>query len=425
MSTFKQENLDHIKDIFQHKTGVELSARRPVRHTVRTAVVLAAVIACFTLTALAASLFSSLDGDDLGFAATYEGNGIVTIQVENRSSKELHFQPVLKLMRWTTGEEVEPLSDNVRFDGTEIAPRSSGTITIDLSQAYDIQTLEEPLTDDWYYFVLTNNNFAFGQDWMCSVDFAETIWTPIEYPEPASVDDTAIQSIEESLRFYFEADTEDIETRRTLGAQYVETYTELLEGMDANIVPSVSPVLPGNRINSAIPYLMVDRAEPGVIFDESIPAEEQYLLIGTNYFSMDSKFKFLATEGEYALVLSASLPDGKYGGEGKQIPLVYILTYEKSSIQSDDDFAFIYGQLLTFEELEQYQVYEDDQYVCYEVSGLIYSNLQEYTESYVAQDSNIYFDEQVWERVQNIYTYYKENLPELFFYFDWNRLSAS
>ena len=24
---------------------------------------------------------------------------------------------------------------------------------------------------DWYYFVLTNNNFAFGQDWMCSFDF--------------------------------------------------------------------------------------------------------------------------------------------------------------------------------------------------------------------------------------------------------------
>ena len=24
---------------------------------------------------------------------------------------------------------------------------------------------------DWYYFVLTNNHFAFGQDWMCTFDF--------------------------------------------------------------------------------------------------------------------------------------------------------------------------------------------------------------------------------------------------------------
>ena len=32
--------------------------------------------------------------------------------------------------------------------------------------------MEENLPEgDWYYFVLTNNNFAFGQDWMCSFDF--------------------------------------------------------------------------------------------------------------------------------------------------------------------------------------------------------------------------------------------------------------
>ena len=34
------------------------------------------------------------------------------------------------------------------------------------------QAMEENLPEgDWYYFILTNNNFAFGQDWMCSFDF--------------------------------------------------------------------------------------------------------------------------------------------------------------------------------------------------------------------------------------------------------------
>lgn len=416
MSTFRQENLNHIRDIFQTKTGVELSPRRSVSHAVRAAVVLAVVIVCFTITALAAGLFSSLDGDDLGFNATYEGDGIVKIQVENRSEKELRFQSALKLMRWTTGEEIEPLSDAVKFDGTIIDPHSTGTMTIDLSRAYNMDALEEPLTDDWYYFVLTNNNFVFGQDWMCSVEFADTIVTPIEYLAPAPVDSTTIQNIEEALQFYFEADTENITNRRTLGAQYVETYTELFEALDANIVSSVSLVLPDKGITPELSYLTVTDPEQGVIFDESTSVEEQHLLVGRNWHSMDSKFKFLATEGENALVLSASLPDSKYGGEGKLIPLMYILTYEKASIQSDDHLAFIYGQLLTFEEMEQYQVYEDDQYVCYEVSGLIYSDLQEYTESYVARDSHIYFNEQVWERVQNIYDYYKENLPDLFYY---------
>ena len=63
MSTFRRENLDHIKNIFQEKTGVELTHRRSVGRTVRVIAVVAAVIACCTITALAAaSLFSSLDG---------------------------------------------------------------------------------------------------------------------------------------------------------------------------------------------------------------------------------------------------------------------------------------------------------------------------------------------------------------------------
>lgn len=417
MSTFKQENLDHIKDIFQSKTGVELSVQRPVQRTVRTAVVLAAVIVCLTATALAAtSLFSGLDGDDLGFKTTYEGNGIVSIEVENRSDKVLRFQNVLKLKRYAANEEIQPISDAVTFEGTEIAPHSTGTMIIDLSQAYDMDALEVPLTDDWYYFVLTNNNFVFGQDWMCSVSFAETVWTPTEYSEPAAVDDTTIQNIEEALQFYFEADTKNSKNRRTVTAQYVETYTELFETLDANIVSSVSPLLPGNRIDTSIPHLTVARAEPGVIFDESIPAEEQYLLIGTNHFSTDSKSKLLATQGEYALVLSASLPDTKYGGEGNMMPLMYILTYEKSAIQSEKDLAFIYGQLYSFTDLEKHKVYEDEQYICYEVSSLIYSDLMEYAESYAAEIGNTRFDDPIRTRIQNIYNYYKENLPDLFYY---------
>lgn len=416
MSTFNQENLNHIRNIFQDKTGVEVSARRPVRHAVRAAVVLASVIACFTITALAAGLFSSLDGDDLGFNATYEGDGIVMIEVENRSDKELRFQPELKLRRYAANEEIEPISDAVIFEGTKIEPHSTGIMTIDLSQAYDIAALEEPLTDDWYYFVLTNNNFVFGRDWMCSISFAETVWTPIEYPEPAAVDDTTIQNIEESLRFYFEANTKDSENRRALGALYVETYTKLFETLDASIVSSYSPRLPGNRIDTSAPILTINRVEPGVIFDESIPLDEQHLLIGMNYFSTDAKGKFLATEGEYALVLSASLPDTKYGGEGHLVPLMYILTYEKSTIQSDDDLAFIYGQLYSFTELENHKVYEDEQYICYEVSDLIYSDLMEYAEGYTEEIGNTRFDDQIRTRIQNIYDYYRENLPNLFYY---------
>lgn len=40
-------------------------------------------------------------------------------------------------MRWSTSEEIAPLSDNIIFENTEIKANTSGTMTIDLSAAYD------------------------------------------------------------------------------------------------------------------------------------------------------------------------------------------------------------------------------------------------------------------------------------------------
>ena len=428
MNSFHKENRDHIKAIFQERTGVELTRRRRAGRAVRVAAVAAAVLACCTVTALAANrLFSSLDGDDLALSAVYEGDGIVTVQVENRSGKALHFQKALKLMRWTTGEEIAPASGDVTFTGTEIEPYSSGVMTIDLSGAYDIGALEEPLTDDWYYFVLTNNNFVFGQDWMCSVDFAETVWTPMEYPEPGQIDGAVTEHIEESLRPYFETVTFDVEERRTMNADYVETYMRLFAEFEGNIVPSVSPVLPGNRLSTQSPFLRVGAPAPGVVLDDSVPPEEQELLVDIRWRSSDENGKLLAAQGEYPLVLSANLPSlGYEDAFGDPIPLLYIFTYEKSAISSGQDYAFLYGRLLSFAELEPYQVYEDDQYVCYEVSGLIYSDLGEHMESFASQHAgSIRFDEQVRARVENICAYYRENLPGLFYYFDFNRSEAS
>ena len=67
---------------------------------------------------------------------------------------------------------VEGDSRKIRMSGQTIEPRSQGVVSIDISEGYDVKAVEENLPEgDWYYFVLTNNNFAFGQDWMCSFDF--------------------------------------------------------------------------------------------------------------------------------------------------------------------------------------------------------------------------------------------------------------
>ena len=87
-----------------------------------------------------------------------------------------------------------------------------------------------------------------------------------------------------------------------------------------------------------------------------------------------------------------------------------------NEIHTTQDYAFIRGQLLTFEQMEKYKIYEDEQYVCYDVSDLFYSDLRQYVESMVSQRSDVYFDELVWERVQNIYTYYRDNMGTLLGY---------
>ncbi len=127
------------------------------------------------------------------------------------------------------------------------------------------------------------------------------------------------------------------------------------------------------------------------------------------------------------LVVSANLPSLRYEDAfGEAIPLLYIFTYEKSAIRGDQDYAFLYGRLLSFADLGPYQVYEDEQYVCYEVSGLICSDLAERMEDFAGQNAdNVRFDEQVRARVENIDTYYKEDLSDLFYYFDFDQPRAS
>lgn len=241
MDSFNKTNLQNIKDIFEEKTGVALETRRR-RQPIRAAMLVAAVLVCsLTMTAFAVSLFSSLSGDDLSLSATYEGNGIVTIQVANKSDKDLSFQRQLKLMRWSTGKEVEPVSDTIVFDGTEFEAHTNGVMTVDLSKAYDMDFLEQPLADDNYYFVLTNNNFMFGQDWMCFVTFAEPIKTVVDDPipvTPVEADKELVAQIMEELQPYFENYYTDIADRRNHADNYLVKCQELLATLDRDIVAS-------------------------------------------------------------------------------------------------------------------------------------------------------------------------------------------
>lgn len=407
MSEFKKENLENIKNIFEEKTGVALPERRRVHRPVKIALVLAALIACLSLTAFAGVRFSTLQGDELALGAVYEGDGVVAISVENRSDKLLEFEPNFYLRRWK-GSAVAVDMEKVRFENLEFAPYSEGVMRIDLSEACDVAALEEPLeSGNWYYFLLTNDRFIFGQDWMCSVDFSgdKTDEPPVAeftddyHVEPSSSEESR-KHIEESLRPHFENISIDILERRQQAYDYIAAYTELLEGFEGEVVSSVSPCLPGNRVDITQPLLTVKTEPDGRTF--------------SRWSGIDNDYRFLATEGEYAYIVDAILPtsDGEYT---LSVPMVFILSYEREAI-SDEAYAFVHGRLLTFAEMEQYKVYEGEGKVSYEISPIIFDDPAEYVRAVDRQYTSDDLDEATVEQFVTMYEQYRENLSELIYY---------
>lgn len=174
MRKYNRKHLKAIQAIVQNRTGADLAAdRKPSGYQFRRAALLACGLLCFvTLCAFGYMKFSSLSGDDAMFAAVYQGEGRFEVIVVNMSDRELRLQDKVKLMQWSTGREVEGDPEKIRMEAAAIAPHSQGIVSIDLSEGYDIGALEQKLPEgDGYYFVLTNNDFAFGQDWMCFFDF--------------------------------------------------------------------------------------------------------------------------------------------------------------------------------------------------------------------------------------------------------------
>lgn len=176
MEKYSRKSLRNIQKIVQDKTGVVITTnRKRARYKTRKMALLAGCLLCFVLLcAFTYIKFSELNGDVVGFASAYQGNGKFEIVVINYSDKELKLQDKVKVMQWSTSEEVEGNNEKIKISGLTIPSHSVGIVSIDIAQGYDVGAMKKNLQDgDWYYFILTNNNFVFGQDWMCSFDFQE------------------------------------------------------------------------------------------------------------------------------------------------------------------------------------------------------------------------------------------------------------
>ncbi len=399
MEPFTPERLSHIERRFCEKAGLPYVPRR--RRPVRTALVLAAALCLLSLTVFAAGLFSPLSGDALSLSARYEGDGIVSVTVENGSDKPLTFQPQLKLMRWSTAQEVEPLpGGEVDFETLQFAPHSEGIMTLDLSHAYDVEALEEPLQNDHYYLLLTNRDFVFGQDWMCSLFFSKTIEEASPAPvEPLPPDQTLTAQAETLLRPFLENTALDPDQRLQNAQDYWAACREVMEAAEGRVVSSVSPML------------FLDKEDPSVIFDDTIPAGEQFTRLTFTAWTVWDCFGVPVggLETERALEISGLVPhaQGQTDG-GAAVPLCWYLFYNRSDVEDPEALALIRGQLLSFEALAEDRVWENEYYVCYDVTDLFYTDFDAYVAAVLSQRTDVYSDSQILERLSNIAAYYRD-----------------
>lgn len=195
MEKYSKKNLKNIQTMVQNKSGVVICKNeKRLDYKISRMILLAGCLLCFVmLSAFAYVKFSDFNGDKVGFASAYQGDGKFEIVVMNSSDRELKLQDKIKIIQWSTGEEVNGNPEKIKITNTTIPSHSQGIITVDLSESYDVEAMEENLQEgDWYYFVLTNNHFVFGQNWMCSFHF--------ETEETADVENRLAMISKQSIR---------------------------------------------------------------------------------------------------------------------------------------------------------------------------------------------------------------------------------
>lgn len=427
MRKMTKQNLDNIRCRFEEQTGVDLDSEHKQCSTSfrKMWILAAAVVACLTFGGFAVPLFSSLDGDELSLTGIYEGNGIVSVQVENRSDKELRFQKQTKLMRWVTAEEVPRLKGEPVFKNTAFAPRSEGRMTIDLSAVYDINALEKS-RGEWFYLVLTNNDFLFGQDWICSVEFG--VEEPAPEPEQEDIpsvaaEDPVLKRIEEELRFYFqESYTGELMAFNGPNFLYQQKVEELLARFDGTIVPSLSPtVMVGGASVFLDPEPIMGKPPEEVVFDSAVPLDQQYLLTVSDWTYTDACGRMVATADEKAWVQTVSIPQsaGEVDG-GAGLPLIFLFVYD-ADMAKPENYAFIYGQICSFEELKPHQVICDEHYAVYDATDLIYKDVDVWLDQFMEFHPELYCDDQIRRRVHAVYDFYqeKENIQAMYHYLEF------
>lgn len=403
MNRIQKHNLYNIKRNFEKKTGTRLipayskqeatfnENATPRKRIPRVAMIAAIITLFFTLTAFAVTIFSTWAGDSLTITASYYGSGIVWVEITNQSDKDLELEPKMNLYYYSTQSLVDSTGEEPYIENLTIPANSTEKVRLDLRRSYDVEALENT-KNDFYYLQMTNDSFLLGQKWSCMVSFVVTDYVTPWYQLS---DESHLDGVLPSLKAYYRNFTPDVFARWTDVFDYVELVQEELARVDGNLVRACDPPINIDLYNwlGSTPWSTFDGYNKLLGIDDS----EYYDMIGVD--------------------MPCIQDDGSGSGGGWIMPLFYLYQYSKADISSPKDYVFMSGNLLTFEEIEPYKVYEDSEYVIYEMHHLIYTDLETYVNDMLLQRDDVYMNDQIWVRIQRFYEYWSnpDNMENAFY----------
>lgn len=208
----------------------------------------------------------------------------------------------------------------------------------------------------------------------------------------------------QELRFYFQDLGIERFAANPVHYEYLQKAQEYLQRSGKKIIQPVSP------------EVGLDPIPDGVVLDPTFPADRQYLLAGSQTTPLDGFGKLAgASLSHQVKVIQGFLP--AYEGAEDQfwtLPLLFFAAFEPKEAEDPQAFAFLHGQLVSLQELEPCQVYQDETMVVYNVTDLFYTDLDHYVQSILARKEaggeSYYMDYTAMQRIEAIYRYCAEHL---------------
>lgn len=101
-------------------------------------------------------------------------------------------------------------------------------------------------------------------------------------------------------------------------------------------------------------------------------------------------------------------------GRRKLNRIGYVMIYDAQQCQTSDVYTLIHGQLVPISELSRHTVYEDSQYIAYNVTDYFFTNIDSHILAFQSWRTDLFFNDDVYDRIRNVYGYIQKVQPHLY-----------